>query len=225
MEIINYNNEKDSRREYLTNLEFSNGSSKSAKTINWHSEYVKRKICCEKGDIPEQNEVLPVQLYSEVAGCIIDLFEKMNSRIPTQGEIAVSGLLVSKMKTHYDTEDKRVDAFLEAVRHYIPWEKTGTNATGYYKLRQNNGPDAFMTCPVAGTKIMALISLIEVKQEIGSSANPTVQINLDYSRLSGKMSGEDISRALPCLVSGTLVTIQLAVIGKYVTIHSLIDGF
>ena len=228
MAEINYDVEITSRYEYLAELSNSVCSSQRAKHKNWHAEYVDLKICCDKGLVDEQHEVLPVELYTEVAGKIIDLFQSRDKHVPLPVEVLASSKQAAAMKPDYDSENSRFSAFIAAIHEYIPWEKTDVNGTGFYDLRRNNGSDGFMTCPVANVEAMALISLVEAKWEVGSSGDPTVQGNLDYSKLCGKMYEVGIPGTLPCLlvtISGTIMTVQLAVVGKYVTICSLCDGF
>lgn len=54
--VIDYDNEIDVRRNYLIAL------SQMHKTEDWHVEYANRKICCDEGNLLEQQEVLPLPL-------------------------------------------------------------------------------------------------------------------------------------------------------------------
>ena len=134
------------------------------------------------------------------------------------------------MQKNYASEDKRIDAFLESILPLLELTKSGTFSTGSYQFRKNIGPDAFVEVPVNNSEgRKALTCIFEGNHEIESCNDPVVQSNLDYSKYAGEMASQkNIGGALPCLIvtlSGTLLTVHLGIVEKYVTISRLFDGF
>lgn len=225
---MDYDTLSTERDSYLVELSGKSEASSKNSAKTWSQEYAARKICCGKGNFPEQDEALPTPLLFEEFSNISEIFENESLQPTVEAGICATKV-VTAMRQNFPSEDDRVNAFFTATSEFLGWIKSEKNATGSYGIRKNFGPDGFVEVAVPlldGKK--AMILLMEVKHEIGISDDPIVQVNLDYSKLAGQMHLQEIPGHFPCLLltlSGTLLTVQFGIVGQYVKICSLCDGF
>lgn len=225
---INYDEEIETRRQYLTNLATKPEWRYESAETSWQIEYFTRKICgCPKFPIEEESEVLPVEVTSEVGGRILNVFA--STKIPDPAALIAAEKIIASMYEEFESEDKRMIAFLSVSSLYINWTMSRNDETGTYGFCSNNGSYGFIEAPVAGTETNALICLFERSyREISRRYHdPIAELKLDYSKYAGIMqTHKDIDTEFPCILvslSETLVTVHLGIVGKYVTICNLCD--
>ncbi len=119
------------RQDYLISLSEASGENSSRSGVkSWAHEYNKRKICCERSSFGQQNETLPIPIVCEVFSSVAKIFND-DSVLPAAESCRCATNLVREMKDIFKSQEERVSSFHSTTNEYLPWMKSGQNATGY----------------------------------------------------------------------------------------------